>query len=655
MKKRRKMLSTGIMATMLAVPTMAFANETNINSSDININLEKRSVIYGDTSKISISFKEDLKANSITLNYLCYDQTLSTTLNYNPQTKSYEGTINFNIDPEYLNVWQIENIVVNSDENAQTLDKSKLKEMGLNLDDYKITQEYIVSDLPSMANYIQRTSSPVKKLVGSDNFETATKISQEGWKNGSNKLVVINGDKVADGITATPLAAVHNAPILTVGQNYIPDVIKNEIKRLNPSEIIIVGGTNTITTSVQNQLAGINNAKVSRIGGIDRHDTSLKIAQSMDNYYDVQTVYLAEGFKGDIDAVSIATKAGQDKQPVILTEKYKVPTATYNWLKNEGLKNSYFIGGPETLDTKVIDQMADITNVSSGQSVYKNRVYGADRNETNAKVIAKFYPQTNLDAMLVARSDKLTDALVAGPLGVKLGSPVLITPQTYLSKYHESNLDAKNADMVYQIGDGMRQSVIDDIAYRLSPHNAGSKTVVVDPGHGGSDPGTSNLEKNYTLDTSLSTTEYLRSKNVNVVLTRDTDKYITLAERSSISNAMGADLFVSVHFNSFNGQASGSEVYYKYKDRNGGTSKTLATNILNSILSKFDFKNRGVKTRTTNSGEDYYSVIRRTDAPAVIVESAFLDNSSDLSKLNTLEKRKTLGVQIGKGIEQTLK
>lgn len=48
MKKRRKMLSTGIMATMLAVPTMAFANETNVNSSDININLEKE-VLYMET------------------------------------------------------------------------------------------------------------------------------------------------------------------------------------------------------------------------------------------------------------------------------------------------------------------------------------------------------------------------------------------------------------------------------------------------------------------------------------------------------------------------------------------------------------------------------------------------------------------------------
>ena len=64
--------------------------------------------------------------------------------------------------------------------------------------------------------------------------------------------------------------------------------------------------------------------------------------------------------------------------------------------------------------------------------------------------------------------------------------------------------------------------------------------------------------------------------------------------------------------------------YYKYKDRNGGTSKTLASNVVNSILEKFNLPNRGLKTRLSSDGvSDYYHMIRVVNAPSIIIESSF--------------------------------
>ncbi|MCC0686433.1 N-acetylmuramoyl-L-alanine amidase, partial [Clostridioides sp. ZZV14-6345] len=99
------------------------------------------------------------------------------------------------------------------------------------------------------------------------------------------------------------------------------------------------------------------------------------------------------------------------------------------------------------------------------------------------------------------------------------------------------------------------------------------------------------------------------------------------------------------------------EVFYKLKDKNGGTTKTLATNILNRILEKFNLKNRGTKIRTlsTDPTKDYLYVLRTNDMPAVLVECAFLDNEKDMSLLNTSSKVKEMGTQIGKGIEDSLK
>lgn len=656
MRKSTKMLATTGMAITLVVPNVAMATEKIENNSNININLEKRTVLLGDKSKISVSFKEKQNANSITLNYLCYDMQLSTTLNYNEQSDSYEGEINFNKDPEYLNVWEIENITINSD-TEKVLSSTDLQNLGLNLDDYKVTQEYIVTTPKSLATYLQKSAAPVKKLVGDERQDTAVEISKEGWANGASKVILVNGNAIADGITATPLATTYDAPILLANKDSIPASTIQEIARLNPSEIIVIGGESVISNNA------IKNLKqsVRRLAGVDRHETSLKIAKEIDANHDVNKIYIANGYKGEVDALTIAAKAGQDKQPIILSEKDKIPTSTYNWLKNENLTDAYFIGGEDVITTDVIHRMADITKPAAGQSVYKNRVYGNDRHETNAKVIERFYTQADLDSVLVAKSDVLVDALAAGPLAAKLNSPILINPTTYVSNYHQDNLNNKSAKLVYQVGGGIKDSVINDIAYKLSERNGGNHTVVIDPGHGGADSGALNQanknikEKDYTLDTSLASAEYLRDNGVNVVLTRDKDVTLALPARTDLANSINPDLLVSVHFNSYNTQAKGSEVYYKYKDRNGGTSKTAATNILNSILEKFNFSNRGIKTRTTSSGADYYHMIRESMAPSVIVESSFIDSEQDQLLVNSIEKRKNLGIQIGKGIEKTVK
>jgi N-acetylmuramoyl-L-alanine amidase len=656
MRKSTKMLATTGMAITLVVPNVAMATEKVENDSNININLEKRTVLLGDKSKISVSFKEKQNANSITLNYLCYDMPLSTTLNYNEQTDSYEGEINFNKDPEYLNVWEIENITINSD-TEKVLSSTDLQNLGLNLDDYKVTQEYIVTTPKSLATYLQKSAAPVKKLVGDERQDTAVEISKEGWANGANKVILVNGNAIADGITATPLATTYDAPILLTNKDSIPASTIQEIDRLNPSEIIVIGGESVISNNA------IKNLKqsVRRLAGVDRYETSLKIAKEIDGNHDVNKIYIANGYKGEVDALTIAAKAGQDKQPIILSEKDKIPTSTYSWLKNENLTDAYFIGGEDVITTDVIHRMADITKPAAGQSVYKNRVYGIDRHETNAKVIERFYPQADLNSVLVAKSDVLVDALAAGPLAAKLNSPILINPTTYVSSYHQDNLNNKSAKLVYQVGGGINDNVINDIAYKLSERNLGNHTVVIDPGHGGADSGALNQanknikEKDYTLDTSLASAQYLRDSGVNVVLTRDSDVTTALGARTDLANSINPDLLVSVHFNSYNTQAKGSEIFYKYKDRNGGTSKTAATNILNSILEKFNFSNRGIKTRLADSGADYYHMIRESVAPSVIVESSFIDSEQDQLLVNSLEKRKNLGIQIGKGIEKTVK
>ena len=670
MRRNTKLLTTGILSMAIVTPTMAFATESNAmeNNADLNINLEKKSIVLGSTSKVSVKFKEKPDADSITLKYKCYDMPLDTTLNYNQSTESYEGTINYNKDPEYLNVWELQGITINSKNNPKTLNKQELEKMGLNLKDYNVTQECIIEDITSRKDvnkYLRKTSAPITELTGSDRYETAVKISKEGWKNGSDKVVIINGDVSIDGIISTPLATTYNAPILLVEKNNVPNSVKSELKRLNPRDVIIIGDENAISKTTANQIKSTVNASQTRLKGSNRYETSLLIAKEIDKNHDVEKVYITNANGGEVDALTIAAKAGQDKQPIILTDKDSITDNTYKWLKSEDLQNAYFIGGPQMISTNVINKVNDITK----DNVTNNRVYGADRHETNANVIKKFYTDDELEAVLVAKSDVLVDALAAGPLAANLKSPILITPKTYVSAYHKDNLEAKSANKVYKIGGGLTSKVMSSIASSLSKHNttptepgnSGGKTVMIDPGHGGSAPGNSSggmIEKDYNLNTSLATTEYLRSKGFNVIMTRDTDKTLSLGNRTALSNSLKPDLFTSIHYNgSTNKQGHGVEVFYKLKDKNGGTTKTVATNILNRILEKFKLTNRGIKTRVlpSDSTKDYLYVLRSNDMPAVLVECAFLDNENDMSLINSSAKVKEMGTQIGKGIEDSLK
>ncbi|WP_027701366.1 N-acetylmuramoyl-L-alanine amidase [Metaclostridioides mangenotii] len=677
MRKLNKIFATGMLSMALVTPNIAIvANASTVenNNSDLNINLEKKSVLLGTKSNASVKFKEKPNADSITLNFLCYDMELEATLNYNESTGEYEGVIEYNKDPEYLNVWELQSIKINNPEKSEVLNKKDLQNMGLKLSDYDVTQEFIISDANStkeLRAYTQKTSAPITQLSGDVRYDTAVAISKEAYPSGAKTVVIVNGDLSSDGIAATPLATANDAPILLSYKNNLPSVTKQELKRLNPNKVIVIGDSGSVSDNVISEIKStVNVTSTTRLGGKDRMATSLLIAKELDKTIDVKKVYIANGYQ-EYDALNIASKSGQDKQPIILTNKEAIPDETLTWLKGEDLETAYFIGGEASIDTNVIHQMSAITPsypTNSDQNIYKHRVSGSDRHETNAKVISYFYPQEEYNAMLVAKSDVIVDALAAGPLAAKLNSPILITPKTYVSAYHTDNLNAKKANKVYQIGGGMRDSVIQSIATSLSKHTTtpdpgtGNKTVVIDPGHGGSDSGAVSSqnggakEKEYTLNTALATTEYLRSQGINVVMTRDTDKTMALGERTAISNQVKPDLFTSIHYNSFNASASGVEVFYQLKDKNGGTTKTAATNILNSILAEFDYLNRGIKTRALSNSPntDYLYVLRNNNYPSILVECAFIDSAKDMGQLKTNEQVKKMGTQVGKGIVKTL-
>lgn len=178
-----------------------------------------------------------------------------------------------------------------------------------------------------------------------------------------------------------------------------------------------------------------------------------------------------------------------------------------------------------------------------------------------------------------------------------------------------------------------------------------AKKVFLGVGHGGNDPGAvanGYKEKGLNLSIALACKDELIKYGVIVQMSRTKDENDPLTEVIKECNTFKPDLAIDIHNNA--GGGDGAEVYYHYK---GGTSKTLAQNVLNEIV-KTGQNSRGVKTKLNANGTDYFGFIRQTNAPAILIECAFVDNKNDIKIIDTEAERKAMGVAIAKGILKTL-
>jgi N-acetylmuramoyl-L-alanine amidase len=165
------------------------------------------------------------------------------------------------------------------------------------------------------------------------------------------------------------------------------------------------------------------------------------------------------------------------------------------------------------------------------------------------------------------------------------------------------------------------------------------KRVMIDAGHGGADNGaTANglVEKTLNLYVALKIYEYLSAYDVDIALTRNTDKTLTSNERVQLVSTFNPTLCVSVHHNSFNTKARGAEVIHSHYETQ---DDVLANDILDE-LQKVGMPRRREFTKLNSKGQDWYYMIRLindNDTDAIITEGGFVDNVEDAKLLKTEE------------------
>ncbi len=180
-------------------------------------------------------------------------------------------------------------------------------------------------------------------------------------------------------------------------------------------------------------------------------------------------------------------------------------------------------------------------------------------------------------------------------------------------------------------------------ARRASKDSGSPVTVVIDAGHGGYDrggiPGQRVSEKEMTLDVAQRLKKALAASGYRVVMTRDSDVFIPLGTRVAIANSYSNAIFVSIHFNSAKRSgAGGIETYFYNRE-----SLPLASAIHYYVAGGAPSSNRNVRRRG-------YYVLRKTNAPAVLVECGFLTNPTEAALAQTASYRQKLAEEIAAGV-----
>lgn len=448
-----------------------------------------------------------------------------------------------------------------------------------------------------------------ERIQGADRFEVAVNIANKGWPNGANTVVLANYNAYADALAATPLAYKEKGPILLTHPNYLTDATKSEIQRLKPQNVIIVGGEGSVSAAVFNTVKSLGIPNVQRISGSDRYEVAYQIAKQMPAS---DKIVMAYGLNFP-DALAIAPYAARNGYPILLTASNDLPDMTKKAVELRNAASSIVVGGEGSISANVFNQLPSPT-----------RIGGADRYEVAANIVRTL--NLNTSTAFLATGMTFADALTGSVLAANMDAPVLLTSPTYLPQVTKSLITEKTINNFTILG-GLG-SVSQTVVNQLSGSLAGLK-IVVDAGHGGTDPGAHGFsldEKDVTLDIAKRLQQKLQSEGATVLMTRESDTYPTLSDRVNLANSQHADSFVSIHCNANDSQsANGSETYWN-SQYFGTESKALAQSIQDQLYRQLDTLNRGIKTA------DYY-VIKNTKMPSVLVETAFITNSSDAAKL----------------------
>lgn len=299
-----------------------------------------------------------------------------------------------------------------------------------------------------------------QRHAGADRFATGTAITAQMFPAAAAEtwsvpvVYIANGLNYPDALSAGPAAAHFGGALLLVRPTEIPAAVRDELTRLQPERIVVVGGEGAVSSTVEAQLRTFVDdplTQVTRLGGASRYDTGFAVVSDAfrdDDATPEQTeaIFLASGANYP-DALAAGPAAAWSGGPVILLDpaQPRLPTEVRELITNLDPNYLYIVGGTGSLPA-ALD--ADIVGLANED---EERLSGAGRYETSLLINQAAFLFETEEAVL-ATGQGFADALSGGPFAAQLGAPLYLAPSTCIPLAVLEDMSALNVQRIHLLG-----------------------------------------------------------------------------------------------------------------------------------------------------------------------------------------------------------
>ncbi|QHC58868.1 cell wall-binding repeat-containing protein [Rathayibacter sp. VKM Ac-2760] len=291
------------------------------------------------------------------------------------------------------------------------------------------------------------------RIAGTDRYATSVAATRSLFTPGVPVLYVASGAKWADALSAGPAASVQGGALLLTDPDGLPSVVRDEILRLAPERVVVVGSSATVSAGVYAEIAALV-PSITRIGGTDRYDTSRLVVADAFRGTDRPEVFLATG--NDFpDALSVGPAAGRRGAPVLLVDgsRDSVDQGTADALARLDADRTVLLG----LEPSISDGIR-VDLEARGLAGDLTRLGGENRYDTS-RLINAFYDGGALaTSAFLASGEGFADALSAGTVAAAMGAPIVLSRPSCVPQASATALAVQHRSDVYLLGSALTLS-----------------------------------------------------------------------------------------------------------------------------------------------------------------------------------------------------
>lgn len=281
----------------------------------------------------------------------------------------------------------------------------------------------------------------VLRLAGPDRFATAASVSRTSFPQGAPVAFVATGHDFPDALAAAPVAALRGGPLLLTARDALPAATSEELDRLRPAQIVILGGPAVVGDAVEQALAG--RARVQRLWGSDRFATAAAVSRAT-FATGVGRVFVATG-RDFADALTGGAAAAAGRAPVLLVERDRLPDATAAELERLAPTEIVVLGGPRAVSSGIEAELRGFATAPV------RRLAGEDRYASSAAISRALF-DAPVSRVLLATGIDFPDGLAGGVAAGSAGEPLLLVPGTCVTHEVAAEIDRLSPAHVVLVG-----------------------------------------------------------------------------------------------------------------------------------------------------------------------------------------------------------